>query len=352
MSLPEFWFLLIAVLWTGYFVLEGFDFGVGSLLPVVARNDRDRRVAINTIGPVWDGNEVWLITAGGATFAAFPEWYASLFSGFYLPLLVILLALIVRGVAFEYRGKHDDPTWRARWDLAIVVGSVVPAFLWGVAFGAILAGVPLDADHEFAGSVLDLLSPYSLLGGLTTLTVFAFHGATFLSLKSDGPVRVRANDWARRLGPAAILLGGGFLLWTQLAHGTGFTWVTLLLAATALIGAVVANSRGREGWSFAGTAAAIVMTAVTLFGSLFPDVMPSSIDPAFSLTVDNASSGEYTLTVMTWVAVIFTPLVLLYQGWTYWVFCKRIGGPRQQVPSAEPEPTEPSPSSYADEVTR
>jgi cytochrome d ubiquinol oxidase subunit II len=352
MSLPEFWFLLIAVLWTGYFVLEGFDFGVGALLPAVAKNDGERRVAINTIGPVWDGNEVWLLTAGGATFAAFPEWYASLFSGFYLPLLVILLALIVRGVAFEFRGKHDHPRWRARWDACIVVGSIVPAFLWGVAFGAILSGVPLGPDHEFTGSVLDLLSPYSVLGGLTTLTVFAFHGATFLSLKSDGPVRERANQWARRLGPVAILLGGAFLLWTQLAHGTGLTWLTLVLAAAALAGAVVANSRGREGWSFAGTAAAIVMTAVTLFVSLFPDVMPSSIDAAFSLTVDNASSGDYTLRVMTWVALIFTPFVLAYQGWTYWVFRQRIGGPRQQAATSEPLPTEPGPTTYADEVTR
>jgi cytochrome d ubiquinol oxidase subunit II len=336
MSLAEFWFLLIAVLWTGYFVLEGFDFGVGALLPAVARNDNERRVAINTIGPVWDGNEVWLLTAGGATFAAFPHWYASLFSGFYLPLLVILLALIVRGVAFEYRGKHDDPTWRARWDACIVAGSILPAFLWGVAFAAILKGVPLDADFEYAGTVVDLLSPYSLLGGVTTLLVFAFHGATFLALKADGPVRVRARALARLLGPAALVPGGGFLLWTQLDHGRGITWLTLAVAAAALIGALVAVGYGREGWAFAGTATGIVFTAVTLFASLYPEVLPSSLDPAYSLTVENASSAPYTLRVMTWVAVLFTPLVLLYQGWTYWVFRRRVIGP--PPPTPEPEP--------------
>jgi cytochrome d ubiquinol oxidase subunit II len=333
MSLADFWFLLIAILWTGYFVLEGFDFGVGTVLSFVARSDAERRVAINAIGPMWDGNEVWLLTAGGATFAAFPEWYASLFSGFYLPLLLILLALIIRGVAFEYRGKHDDPRWKARWDLAIVVGSVVPAFLWGVAFAAILRGVPLDADFEYTGSVVDLISAYSLLGGFTTLAVFSLHGATFLALKTDGVVRRRANEASRWLGPTAVLLGGSFLLWTQLDHGRAATWVTLLAAAAALIGAGVATSRGREGWAFLGTAVAIVFTTATLFGSLYPDVLPSSTDPAFSLTVDNASSSPYTLRVMTWVAVLFTPVVLGYQAWTYWVFRRRIAGPRQAVRS-------------------
>jgi cytochrome d ubiquinol oxidase subunit II len=332
MSLADFWFLLIAVLWTGYFVLEGFDFGVGCLLPIVARDDTQRRVAINTIGPVWDGNEVWLLTAGGATFAAFPEWYATLFSGFYLPLLLILLALIVRGVAFEYRGKNDDPQWKRRWDLAIIVGSVVPAFLWGVAFGAVLHGVPIGSDHEFTGSVLDLISVYSLLGGVTTLAVFTLHGATFLALKADGPVRERANSVAGRLGPIAIVVGAAFLLWTQLAHGRAITWLTLAAAAGGLIGAAIATGRGREGWAFVCTAAAIVFASATLFGSLYPDVLPSSTNPAFSLTVDNASSSPYTLRVMSWVAVLFTPLVLAYQGWTYWVFRRRVGGPRETMP--------------------
>jgi cytochrome d ubiquinol oxidase subunit II len=289
-------------------------------------------VAINTIGPVWDGNEVWLLTAGGATFAAFPEWYATLFSGFYLPLLLILLALIVRGVAFEYRGKNDDPQWKRRWDLAIIVGSVVPAFLWGVAFGAVLHGVPIGSDHEFTGSVLDLISVYSLLGGVTTLAVFTLHGATFLALKADGPVRERANSVAGRLGPIAIVVGAAFLLWTQLAHGRAITWLTLAAAAGGLIGAAIATGRGREGWAFVCTAAAIVFASATLFGSLYPDVLPSSTNPAFSLTVDNASSSPYTLRVMSWVAVLFTPLVLAYQGWTYWVFRRRVGGPRETMP--------------------
>lgn len=324
MALTDVWFLLIAVLWTGYLVLEGFDFGVGMLLPVVGRTDKDRRVAINTIGPVWDGNEVWLLVAGGATFAAFPEWYASLFSGFYLALLLILVALIVRGVAFEFRGKIDDPRWRRNWDRAIVAGSAVPALLWGVAFGNIVAGVPLDADHEFTGNLLTLLNPYALLGGLATLVVFAFHGALFLALKTTGDVRSRARSLARRLGAAAVIAGGSFLVWTQLVHGATWTWVPVLVAAAGLLAALAANARGREGWAFAGTAVAIAAVVVTLFGSLYPDVLPSSTDPANSLTVTNAASTPYTLTIMTWVAVVFTPIVLAYQAWTFWVFRRRI----------------------------
>src|ERR1700750_849822 len=208
MALTDIWFVLIAVLWTGYFVLEGFDFGVGMLLPLVGRTDNDRRVAINTIGPIWDGNEVWLLVAGGATFAAFPHWYASLFSGFYLALLLILVALIVRGVAFEFRGKIDSARWRRNWDIAIVFGSAVPALLWGVAFGNIVAGVPLDADHEYTGTLFTLLNPYGLLGGLATLTLFAFHGAVFLTLKTTGPVRERAGELARLAGVAVVVLGG------------------------------------------------------------------------------------------------------------------------------------------------
>jgi len=195
-ELTTLWFTLVAVLFIGYFVLEGFDFGVGILAPVLSEDDTDRRVVINTVGPVWDGNEVWLITAGGALFAAFPEWYATLFSGFYLPLLAILIALIVRGVAFEFRGKGDTVRWRARWDRALFWSSLLPAFLWGVAFASILRGVPLDADNEFAGSLLDLLSPYALLGGLTTLSLFLLHGAVFVSLKTDGDVRHRARALA------------------------------------------------------------------------------------------------------------------------------------------------------------
>ena len=332
MALTDIWFLLIAVLWTGYLVLEGFDFGVGMLLPFVGRTETDRRVAINTIGPVWDGNEVWLLVAGGATFAAFPEWYASLFSGFFLALLLILVALIVRGVAFEFRGKIDSDRWRRNWDVAIVVGSTVPALLWGVAFANIVAGVPLDADHEFTGSLLTLLNPYALLGGLATLSLFALHGAVFLALKTHGEVRTRARGLAQRAGPAAVVLGGAFLVWTFLAHGPLWTVVPVLVAAAALVAAVLANHRAREGWAFLLTATAIVAVTVTLFGSLYPDVLPSSTDPAFSLTTTNAASTPYTLTIMTWVAVVFTPVVLAYQSWTFWVFRRRIGA--ADIPAA------------------
>ena len=324
MALTDVWFLLIAILWTGYFVLEGFDFGVGMLLPLVGRTDTDRRVAINTIGPIWDGNEVWLLVAGGATFAAFPEWYASLFSGFYLALLLILVALIVRGLAFEYRGKIDSDRWRRNWDRAIVFGSVVPSLLWGVAFANIVAGVPLDADHEFTGTLFTLLNPYALLGGLAMLTVFAFHGAVFLALKTTGPVRERAAGIAARAGLAALVLGGLFLVWTFLAHDRFWTLAPVLVAAAALVGALLANARRREGWAFALTALGIVAVAITLFGSLYPDVLPSSTAPANSLTTTNAASTPYTLMIMTWVAVVFTPLVLLYQGWALWVFRRRI----------------------------
>jgi cytochrome d ubiquinol oxidase subunit II len=333
MALTDIWFLLIAVLWTGYFVLEGFDFGVGMLLPLVGRTENDRRVAINTIGPVWDGNEVWLLVAGGATFAAFPEWYASLFSGFYLALLLILVALIVRGLAFEYRSKIDSDRWRRNWDLAIIAGSTVPALLWGVAFANIVQGVPLDADHEYTGTLLTLLNPYALLGGLATLSLFALHGATFLALKTHGDVRVRANALVPRIGVPAILLGGAFLVWTFFSHSVLWTGLPILVAAGALVAAVLVAIGGREGWAFLLTALAIVAVTVTLFGSLYPDVLPSSTNPAFSLTTTNASSTPYTLTIMSWVALAFTPIVLAYQAWTFWVFRRRIS------PSDIPAPT-------------
>lgn len=332
MSLNDFWFILIAVLWTGYFFLEGFDFGVGMLLHPLGRDETDRRVMINTIGPVWDGNEVWLLTAGGATFAAFPYWYATLFSGFYLALFLILLALIFRGVAFEYRGKVDDPKWRARWDLAIAVGSWVPAVLWGVAFANIVAGVPIDEDGDFTGTLLTLLNPYGLLGGATVAALCLFHGANFLALKTEDAVRERAHRAGAILGPVATGLGAAFLLWTQLDTGAGWTWIPLVVAAVALVGSIGADRAGREGVAFVASGVAIAAAIVVLFGSLYPDVMPSTTDPAYSLTVDNASSTPYTLKVMTWVAVAMTPIVLAYQGWSYWVFRQRIG--RRHIPAA------------------
>ncbi|GAA0995562.1 cytochrome d ubiquinol oxidase subunit II [Acrocarpospora macrocephala] len=320
MELTTVWFALIAVLWTGYFVLEGFDFGVGVLLPFVARDESDRRLVVASIGPVWDGNEVWLLVAGGATFAAFPEWYATLFSGFYLPLFLILLALIARGIALEYRNKSDSTRG---WDRTFFWGSLAPAFLWGVAFANIVQGVPLDAAHEFTGSLFTLLNPYALLGGAATLTLFTFHGAVFLALRTQGELRATAIRLGRQIGLLALLIGGAFLLLTQLDKGKPLTWPIAAIAAAGIAGALIALGRDRDGWAFAANALAIVAITATLFANLWPNVMPA-LDPANSLTVDNASSTPYTLTVMTWVAAIFTPVVLLYQGWTYWVFRKRL----------------------------
>ncbi|GGW20818.1 cytochrome c oxidase assembly protein [Streptomyces capoamus] len=325
MELHDVWFILIAVLWTGYFFLEGFDFGVGILTKLLARNRPERRVLINTIGPVWDGNEVWLLTAGGATFAAFPEWYATLFSGFYLPFLLILVCLIVRGVAFEYRAKRPEETWQRNWETAVFWTSLLPAFLWGVAFGNIVRGVKIDQRFEYVGTVGDLLNPYALLGGLVTLALFTFHGAVFTALKTVGDIRVRARKLARWVGLVAAVVALAFLLWTQADSGDGSSLVALIVAVVALVAALVANQLGREGWAFTLSGATIVAAVAMLFLSLFPNVMPSTLNGDWSLTVTNASSSPYTLKIMTWLAVIATPIVLLYQGWTYWVFRKRIG---------------------------
>ncbi|MFE2426363.1 cytochrome d ubiquinol oxidase subunit II [Streptomyces sp. NPDC059373] len=325
MHLHDVWFVLIAVLWTGYFFLEGFDFGIGILTKALARDRAERRVLINTIGPVWDGNEVWLLAAGGATFAAFPEWYATLFSGFYLPLLMILVCLIVRGVAFEYRAKRPEEAWQRRWETAIFWTSLVPAVLWGVAFANIVHGVKIDKAGEYVGGFWDLINVYSVLGGLVTLTLFTFHGAVFASLKTLGDIRERARRFATGAGIAAALCASAFLIWTQLDGGDAKSGATAAVAVLALLAALGANLLGREGWSFALSGITIVAAVATLFLTLFPDVMPSSLNDAWSLTVTNASSTPYTLKIMTWCAGIATPVVLLYQGWTYWVFRKRIG---------------------------
>ncbi|WP_369266511.1 cytochrome d ubiquinol oxidase subunit II [Streptomyces harbinensis] len=325
MNLPDVWFALIAVLWVGYFFLEGFDFGVGVLTKALARDRTERRVLINTIGPVWDGNEVWLLTAAGATFAAFPDWYATLFSGFYLLLLAVLLCLIVRGVAFEYRAKRPGERWQRNWEHAIFWCSAVPAFLWGVIFANIVRGVPLDASHEYTGDVFGLLNPYALLGGALTLVLFTFHGAVFTALKTVGDIRGRARRLATGLGLAALALAAAFLLWTQGASGDTRTLVAMVVAALSLGAALAANARGREGWAFSWSGLAIVAAVAMLFLALFPEVMPSTGDPAGTLTIENAASSPYTLRIMTWCAAIATPIVLLYQGWTYWVFRKRIG---------------------------
>jgi cytochrome d ubiquinol oxidase subunit II len=339
MHLSDLWFLAIAVLWAGYFILEGFDFGVGILLPFVARDDAERRVMINTIGPVWDGNEVWLITAGGATFAAFPAWYASLFSAFYVPLLLIVVALIIRGVAFEYRGKRDQPRWRAGWDACIFLGSLLPALLWGVAFANILRGIPLaglpdSGAQHYTGNLFTLLNPYGLLGGLTTLSLFIAHGGLFLELKTSGALRARARSVASLAGAVATVAGGGFLAWTEASYrhngwnGTGIASVALAaLAAVALIVAVPFGRGGRGGRAFAASTLGIGAAVAALFTALYPDVLPSTISAALSLTTANAASTAKSLMVMTVVAAIFLPLVLAYQAWTYWVFRRRLVTP-------------------------
>ncbi|MCX5074421.1 cytochrome d ubiquinol oxidase subunit II [Streptomyces sp. NPDC054949] len=325
MQLQDVWFVLIAVLWIGYFFLEGFDFGIGVLTKLLARDRTEKRVLINTIGPVWDGNEVWLLTAGGATFAAFPEWYATLFSGFYLPLLIILVCLIVRGVAFEYRHKRPEDKWQTNWEHAIFWTSLIPAFLWGVAFANIVRGVKIDQHKEYVGTFLDLLNGYALLGGLVTLTLFTFHGAVFASLKTVGDIRDRSRSLATRLGVVTAVLALVFLTWTQVSRGDGKSLIAMAVAVVALLAALGFNLAGREGWSFALSGVTIASAVAMLFLTLFPNVMPSSLNDAWSLTVDNASSTPYTLKIMTWLAVVATPVVVLYQGWTYWVFRKRIG---------------------------
>ncbi|MGO0575612.1 cytochrome d ubiquinol oxidase subunit II [Ornithinimicrobium panacihumi] len=349
MELTTIWFILIAVLWIGYFALEGFDYGVGMLLPVLGKDeegfvgDRERgartapdggpysgetrkRQMLSAIGPFWDGNEVWLLTAGGAIFAAFPHWYATLFSGFYLPLLLILVGLIIRGVGLEYRGKVDSAAWRARMTLMIVIGSFIPALLWGVAFSNIVSGVPIDAEMEYVGGFFNLLNPVALLGGLTTLALFLTHGAIFIALKTDGQLRHDARALALKTGLVAAVLA---VLWLVILHvrtGNTFSWILFVVAALALVGGLFMTWKGSEGWGFAGTFAAIGIATASLFAALFPDVMPTTLADGVSLTKDNASSTELTLTIMTWVAVIFVPIMLVYTVFTYWTFRKRVSG--------------------------
>jgi cytochrome bd ubiquinol oxidase subunit II len=353
MDLQTFWFILIAVLWIGYFVLDGFDLGVGILLPFLGKDELRRRVMINTIGPVWDGNEVWLLTAGGAMFAAFPLWYATMFSGMYLALFLVLVGLILRGVAFEYRGKSDTEAGRNRWDWAIFVGSVLPALLFGVAFGNVVSGMqiepivanPVDptglvalqgaSELNYTGGFWALLNPFSLLLGVMTLLVFTAHGAIYLRLKTFGEVREAAGKALLPVGLAAAVAAVAALLWAQAFSGrVAVTLPIVLVAAVAFLGALFLALRGRDGWAFLLSSVTIGLAVTSLFVGLFPNVMPSTVDEAFNLTVTNASSQSYTLTVMTVVALVMTPIVLVYQGWTFWVFRKRIS--TSMIP---PQPT-------------
>jgi cytochrome bd ubiquinol oxidase subunit II len=333
MWLNELWFVLIAVLWIGFFVLEGFDFGVGMLLPFVGRDERGRRVLINTIGPVWDGNEVWLITAAGAMFAAFPMWYSTLFSGFYLPLLLILVCLILRGLAFEYRAKGSTAQWRRRWDLAIAIGSWGPTLLFGVTFGNIVRGVPIDAAGEYVGGFLTLLHPFALLTGITLLALFLTHGAVFLALKTAGEVRDRARSAVRRVGPVALGLLVLTLVWQQLQRTSPLAAGLGAVAVLAVAGALLLTARGRDGWAFTATAVGVLTLVAGWFAALHPAVMPSSLDPNWSLTLTNAASGPYTLTVMSWVALGLVPFVVAYQAWSYWVFRRRISAKQIPMPA-------------------
>lgn len=328
-DLNTIWFTLIAVLFSGFFLLEGFDYGVGILLPFLGKNDAERRMMINSIGPFWDGNEVWMITAGGAMFAAFPNWYATMFSGFYLALTLMLLALILRGVAFEFRSKDKYPQWRRFWEGAIFFGSAVPALLWGVAVANIVKGVPINGRMTYTGDFFDLLNVYTLLGGLVTFFMFLLHGAIFLNLKTDGVIRERAHEAAKKVWLPTTAVVVAFVglsysqtdIFEQLGVNPG---ITALGAGIALIAAGGFIFKRQHGWAFLMTALTIVLTVVTVFRGLYPRVMVSSLNSKFSLTIYNASSSDYTLKVMTVVALTFVPIVLLYQGWTYWVFRKRI----------------------------
>jgi len=338
MGLQQLWFGIIGLLFLGFFILEGFDFGVGMLMEPLARvgageRENHRRAALNTIGPVWDGNEVWLITAGAAMFAAFPGWYATVFSTLYLPLLAILVGMILRAVAIEWRGKIDDPAWRTAADVGIAAGSWLPAVLWGVAFAILVRGLPVDAAGRVDASITDLLNPYTLLGGLATAGLFLFYGAVFVGLKTSGAIRGDAHRFARRLSLPVTAVVGAFGLWTQLAHGKDWTWSVLAVAVAAQLAAVVlVRRRASDGWAFFSTAVVVAAVVVLMFGTLYPNLVPSTLNTPGSLTIYNASSTPYTLRIMTWVTVVMAPLTMIYQGWTYWVFRQRVSA--DHIPSA------------------
>jgi cytochrome bd ubiquinol oxidase subunit II len=334
MALHQLWFGILAALFLGFFILEGFDFGVGMLMEPLARvgtgdPELRRRTALNTIGPVWDGNEVWLITAGAAMFAAFPGWYATVFSALYLPLLVILFGMIVRAVTIEWRGKINDTKWRRWADIGIAAGSWLPAVLWGVAFAVLVHGLPVDPNHQVHLSVTDVLNAYTVLGGLATCGLFLFYGAVFVVLKTSGPVHDDAVRFALWLSLPVTGLVAGFGMWTQLAHGKTWTWVALAVTVVAQAAAVaLVIGRAREGWAFLCTGLVVAAVVVLLFGTLYPNLVPSTLNPRWSVTISNASSTPYTLKIMTWAATLFVPLTMVYQGWTYWVFRQRISADR------------------------
>jgi cytochrome d ubiquinol oxidase subunit II len=342
MSLQIFWFCLIAVLWGGYFLLEGFDFGVGILLPFLPRDERERSTMLETIGPVWDGNEVWLVVAGGATFAAFPAWYATMFSGFYLALLLVLVLLIVRVVSFEWREKSDDPRWRTTWRWANTVGSIGAPFIWGVALANLVHGVPLNSSGDYSGNILDLFSAYTVLAGIAVVALFALHGATFLALRTRGDLRTRAVAASRRLAIPVAVVVGAMLAWT-VAVGVDRNDKSVFppvlpaaLGAAALVAAIVFVARQRSGAAFVATGLATVLWVATIFTTLYPRVLVSHPTFSNSLTMSGAAAAHYALSVITVVAAVLTPVVLLYQGWTYHVFRARLGGEPLAIGPVEP----------------
>ncbi len=328
MDLNILWFALIAILFTGFFFLEGFDYGVGMLLPVVGKSDNERRIVLNTIGPFWDGNEVWLLTAGGAIFAAFPNWYATLFSGFYLALFLVLVMLIIRGVGIEFRSKVASVKWRKTWDILIGISSLLSALLWGVAVSNLMSGVPIAQDMEFVGNFFTLLTPFSLVGGVVFVLLFMFHGALFLQLKvGSDAVLERINKITAKVGLILILV---VLVWVAMAYlltdifSRPLSLGLVVLAAIALIAAVLLQMKKKFGLAFSANALVIVFVTIAVFAGMFPRVLISTLDPAWSLTIYNASSTPYTLKIMSIIALTLVPLVLLYQGWNYWIFRKRI----------------------------
>ena len=331
--LPTIWFFAIGVLWIGYLILEGFDLGVGMHMIFSAKSETQRRVMLNTIGPVWDGNEVWLLTAGAATFAAFPFWYASLFSTLYVPLTLALLGLIFRAVAIEYRGKGSSERWTRNWDIALGWGSVVVAFCVGALLALTTTGLPIDSNGDRVGGPFVWLNGYAVLGGLALVGFCLVHGAAFLALKTDGDIRTRAGRFVTRWSPIALL---PLVAWVFIVQFHGGKLITLLPIAGAVVALVFGwlnARRGREKRAFAGIAIFLGLGALAIFGAVYPVVLPSTISHAYDLTITNASSGSYTLTVMSVVTAFGLPLVLLYQGWTYWVFRKRIS--ESHIPAAQ-----------------
>src|SRR3954452_15481799 len=350
MTLVAFWFLVLTVLWVGFFVLEGFDFGVGMLGGVVGRDEGGRRAVIATIGPLWDGNEVWLVVATAGTFAAFPGWYATMFSGFYPVVLLVLVGLILRGVAFEFRSHAETARGRRTWGLALAGGSLVVPFGLGIVLGGLLGGVPIDAQQEFVGGLGDLLRPYAIAMGVTLTLLCLLQGAAFLTLRTTGELRTRATRAARVLAPVTALAVLGSSIWTRVVSGGGFLLSFVELAAVlAAIAAVVLVNTGNDGPAFAATTVTMASVVVSLFAELYPRVMISSLNSADDLTAENTASASYALTVMTVVLAVLLPVVLLYQGWTYHVFRGRLRGPRVDDGDSR-GPGVPAPRRESDEL--